>query len=126
VNVAKTSSKTVEYGVHCFCFSCGTGWAEFNQPSSCIQCNGVSGLATSHTVRDESTLFGFVSQMTDGGLMAIQQMKDPPFFTWYEIPLPSFFFTLDSMILSSKTHQVYNRDLTPLTSIKSYWGLGDD
>ena len=118
------SNKT-EYGVHCFCFSCGTGWAEFNQPSSCIQCNEVRRLATSHTVVEKSTAFGIVSRMIDDSLIVIQQVEDPPFFTWYEIPLPSFFFTLDSIILSSKTQQVYNRDLVPLTSIKSYWGLVD-
>ena len=84
------------YGVHCFCFECGTNWSEYKVPSRCIYCSSTDTLAYSRTLINSDDHIGVVRG--EPMLIVEQCVFDGHTSTAYTVPLPRNVYTLDSFI----------------------------
>ena len=96
---------SIEFGTHIFCFECGAGWSEYGQPSYCLECNGVEGLATSQISLLECSFTGVMWE--ENSVRRISQVvRETTGSVEYCVPVPPNVFSLDLAVVDLRTSTV--------------------
>lgn len=111
------------FGVHCFCYACGTGWAEYVLPAQCITCNETILLGYSRVINNQDMYIGAVwSTKTNEKqqLYMEQSVNEESLFRTYRVPLPKSLYTLDSFVFDWDTGDVLDLNGERLCTLVFY------
>lgn len=109
-----------KYTIHCFCFDCGTDWAEEELPLRCVTCNGTLNIATRRFVLNETPYTGFVCAGPSNRMYLEQVVSKRGRIEAVSVPLPRNLYTLDLITVDWTLNRVFDATGNTITTAIRY------